>query len=84
MINVAGDMWFPYSYRILVSAAVEFAMCTVAGKNLKTVSRKNDLGTLYEPKEPNERIQLYIWGRIKHLNESEKFVVVAVERFSRW
>ena len=59
-------------------------MCTAAGKNFKTRLRKNDLGTVYDPKEPNECIQLDFRGPIKYLNESEKHVLVEIDRFSRW
>ena len=45
---------------------------------------KNQLGTVPEPKEPNESVQLDFWGPIKYLNESRKYALVAVDRFSRW
>ena len=44
---------------------------------------ENGLGTVYEPKEPNECNQPDFWGPIKYLNESEKHILVAVDRFSR-
>ena len=34
--------------------------------------------------EPNESVQLDFWGPINYLNESQKYVLVAVDRFSRW
>ena len=37
-----------------------------------------------EPKEPNESVQLDFWGPINYLNQSPKYVLVAVDRFSRW
>ena len=58
--------------------------CTAADKNLKTIIKKNQLGTVPEPKEPNELVQLDFWGPINYLNESRKHVLVAVDRFSRW
>ena len=45
---------------------------------------KGDIGKIYEPREPNESLQLDFWGPVKYLNESGKYVLVAVERFSRW
>ena len=51
---------------------------------LKNDFKKNKLGTIPEPKEPNESVQLDFWGPINYLNESRKYVLVAVDRFSRW
>ena len=45
---------------------------------------KNDIGKIPEPKEPNESVQLDFWGPINYLKESKKYVLVAVDRFSRW
>ena len=64
--------------------AKECPECTAAGQNLKTILRKNQLGNVPEPKEPNESVQLDFWGPINYLNESRKYVLVAVDRFSRW
>ena len=57
--------------------------CTAAGKSLKPTFAKGDIGKIYEPKEPNECLQLDFWGPIEYLNESDKHVLVAVDRFSR-
>ena len=84
LFDAAGVIWFPYIHRSLASAAEECAMCTVAGKNLKTICRNNDLGTNYEPRDPSECIQVGFWGPIKYLSKSDKYVLVAVDRFSRW
>ena len=45
---------------------------------------KDDIGKIPEPKEPNESVQLDFWGPINYLKESKKYVLVAVDRFSRW
>ena len=55
-----------------------------AGKNLKTLLPKGDVGKVPEPREPNECIQLDFWGPISYLNESKKYILVATDRFSRW
>ena len=84
MFDAAKDVWYPYIYRSIASMAEDYPECTAAGKNLKTILRKNQLGNIPEPKEPNESVQLHFWGRINYLNESRKYVLVAVDRFSRW
>ena len=84
MFDAAKDVWYPYFYRSKASIAKGFPGCTAAGKNLKTITKKNQLGTVPEPKEPNESVQLEFWGPINNLNESRKNVIVAVDRFSHW
>ena len=84
MFDAAKDVWYPYIYRSIASIAEGCPECTAAGKNLKTIIKKNQLGTVPEPKEPNESVQLDFWGPINYLKESRKYVLVAVDRFSRW
>ena len=55
-----------------------------AGKNLKLMCFKGNQGKIPEPKEPIEAGQLDFWGPIKYLQESKKYVIVAVDRFSTW
>ena len=81
MFDTARDIWFPCSHWSLASTAEE---CTASGKILKPLCRRNDLGTVFEPKEPNEFIQLDFWGPVKNLKESDKYVLVLVDLFSRW
>ena len=52
--------------------AENFRECPAAGKNFKTMCSKRDLGTIPEPKEPNESLQLDFWGPINYLKESKK------------
>ena len=84
MFDAAKDVWYPYSYRSIASIAENCPECTAAGKNLKTILSENQLGNIPEPKEPNESVQLCFWGPINYLNESRKYVLVAVDRFSHW
>ena len=84
MFDAAKDVWYPYLYCSVAYIAEGCPECTAAGKNLKTILKKNQLGTVPEPKEPNESVQLHFWGHINYLNESRKYVLVAVDRFSRW
>ena len=84
MFDAAKVVWYPYIYRSIASIAEDCPECTTAGKNLKTILSKNQLGNLPEPKEPNESVQLDFWGPINYLNESQKYVLVEVDRFSRW
>ena len=84
MYEAARDVWYPYMYRSLAAKATYCQQCTEAGKNLKSLLPKRDMGKVPEPREPNECIQLDFWGPINYLNESKKYVLVATDRFSRW
>ena len=71
-------------FRSLATIAGNCQKCTSAGKNLKNMCSKGDVGKIPEPKEPNESVQLDFWRPINYLKESKKNVLVAVDRFSRW
>ena len=68
----AKDVWFPYNHRNIAAMVKKCRECTAAGKNLKTMCSKGDLGTIPEPKEPNESLQLDFRGPINYLKESKK------------
>ena len=84
MYDAAKDIWYPYMFRSLAIIAGNCPECTLAGKNLKNMCSKGDIGKIPDPKEPNESVQLDFWGPINYLKESKKYVLVAVDRFSRW
>ena len=84
MFEAAKDIWYPYMFRSSATIAGNCQECTLAGKNLKNMCSKGDVGKISEPKELNECVQLDFWGPINYLNESKKYVLVAVDRFSRW
>ena len=81
MYDAAKDIWYPYMFRNLATIAGNCQECTLAGKNLKNMCSKNDIGKIPEQKEPNESVQLDFWGPINYLKESKKYVLVAVDRF---
>ena len=58
--------------------------CTESGKNLKNSIKRYDMGKVAQANDPNEAVQLDFWGQINYLNESKKYFIVAVDRFSRW
>ena len=80
IFDAAKDVWYPYIYRSIASIADDCPECTAAGKNLKPILNKNQLGNIPEPKQPNESVQLDFWGPNNYLNDSQ---LVAVDRFSR-
>ena len=83
MLAAAKDIWYPYIHRKNANMAENCQDCILAGKNLKPMCSKGNLGRIPEPKEPNEANQLDFWGPINYLPESKKYVIVAADRFSR-
>ena len=82
MYDAAKVIWYPYMFRNLATIAGNCQECTLAGKNLKNMCSKNDIGKIPELREPNESVQLDFWGPIYYLKESKRYVLVAVDRFS--
>ena len=64
-------------------AAANCETCVVNGKNLKTKLTAKDIGQLKTLTEPNEEIQIDFYGPFKY-NGTKKFLIVAVDRFSKW
>ena len=58
-----------------------YAKCLASGNNFKSKIQKSKVGKTNKPKEANKFIQLGCWRPINYLNESKKYVLVAVERF---
>ena len=83
IFKAAKDIWFPYIHRNIAAMAENCRESAVAGKNLKTMRSKRDLGTIPEPKEPSQSLQIDFWGPIHYLKESKKDVILAVDQFSR-
>ena len=57
MFDAARDV-FPYLNRSLLATANGCKECTDAGKSLKPICAKGEIGKVYEPREPNECLQL--------------------------
>ena len=69
LYDAAKDIWYPYMFRSLATIAGNCQECTLAGKNLKNMCSKRDIGKIPEPKEPNELVQLDFWGPINCLKD---------------
>ena len=82
MFAAAKDIWY-YIQRIIANMALNCQECILAGSNLKPICSEGNLGKIPEPKEQNEAIQLDFLAPINYLQESKKYVIVAVDRFSR-
>ena len=81
MFAVAKDIWCPYIHQNIANMSENCQECILAGKNLKPMCPKGNLGKIPEPKGPIEAVQLKFWGPINYLQESQKYIMVAVDRF---
>ena len=62
MFAAAKDVWIPLMHRNIAATAKYCKRCLEAGKNLKP-DMPNDMGETYDPKEPNDLLQLDFWGQ---------------------
>ena len=58
MFAAARNICYAYIQRNFANRAANCQECILAGKNLKPMCSKGNLGKIPEPKEPNEAIQL--------------------------
>ena len=84
MLEAAKHVWYPYLHRDIVATAQNCKNCRDKGKNLKTISGKKHYTTLDAVVEPNEEIQLDFTGPLPDENDKEVYILVGVDRFSRF
>ena len=83
MFAAAKNIWYPCIHRNIASTAKICQECILAGKNLKPMCSKGNLGKIPEPKELNEAVQLDFLEPINYPQELKNYVIVAIDRFSR-
>ena len=76
MFAAAKDVWIPLMHRNLAAIAKYCKSCLKAGKNLKPDVLKVDIGITYNPKKPNDIVQLGVWGPVNYVQGRDKYVLV--------
>ena len=84
MIRLANLIWFPHIHRTVKLRTENCKQCTDQGKNLKPLIPKSDLGKLPKLDEPNQEVQLDFAGPIPNESNKDTYILVAVDRFSRF
>ena len=84
MIRLANLIWFPHFHRTIKLRAENCKQGTDQGKNFKTLIPKSDLGKLPKLDEPNQEVQLDFAGPIPNESNKDTYILVAVDRFSRF
>ena len=75
MLEAARNIWYPYLHRDIVGKK---------GKNLKVISGHSHFTSLDAVVEPNEEIQLDFAGPLPDENDKDVYILVGVDRFSRF
>ena len=84
MLEAAKHVWYPYLHRDIVATAQNCKNCREKSKNFKLISGKQHYTTLDAVVEPNEEIQLGFAGPLPDENDKEVYILVGVDRFSRF
>ena len=84
MLEEAKNVWYPYLHRDIVAAAQNCKECRQKGKNLKVSSGKQHFMALDAVVEPNGEIHLDFSGPLPDENNKEDYILVGVDRFSRF
>ena len=84
MEQLSEAFWWPGKNRVIHEKAESCPSCRAAGKNIITQipsTEKNNLEILIEP---NQEIQLDFAGPIKSKTHGNIYILVAIDRFSKW
>ena len=84
MLEAAQNIWYPYLHRDIVATAQNCKQCRQKGKNLNVISGKTDFTSLDAVVERNEEIQLDFTGPLPDKNDTDVYILVGVDRFSRF
>ena len=71
-------------HRAIINKAEACQECTKYGKNVKTLKAKSDWENIPEPTEPNEELQIDFAGPFCSKKHSKYYILVAVDRYSRF
>ena len=84
MDQVAAAFWWPGIYQEIREKAENCPSCRASGKNLVTQLPSTEKNNLKILSEPNKKTQLNFAGPIKSKTLGNVYILVAVDRFSKW
>ena len=84
MMAASEYLWWPYMNRQIIDTCEKCRECTLFGKNLKPASTFNTAQPLPVLSEPNQELQLDFAGPILDDKGSKIFLLVAIDRFSKF
>ena len=84
MDQSATAFWWPGIYQQIREKAENCPSCRASGKNLVTQLPSTEKNKLEISSEPNQEIQLDSAGPIKSKTRGDVYILVAVDRLSKW
>ena len=84
MEKLAEAFWWPGMNRKIHEKVESCPSCRAAGKNLITQIPSTEKNNLDIVTEPNQEIQLDFAGPIKSRTRGDVYILVAIDRFSKW
>ena len=84
MEQIAQAFWWPGMNREIQEKAESCPSCRAAGKNITTQIPSTEKNNLEILTEPNQEIQLDFAGPIKSKTRGDIYILVAIDRFSKW
>ena len=84
MDQSSAAFWWPGLYREIKEKVENCPSCRSSGKNLTTQLPSTEKNYLEILSEPNQEIQIDFAGRIKSKTRGDVYILVALDRFSKW
>ena len=84
MVDGAQYLWWPKMHREIIDLCQSCRSCSAYGKNLKTSKTFNSAEHLPELSEVNEELQIVLAGPIFDSKGKKLFIIVAIDRFSKY
>ena len=84
MLGAAQYLWWPHMIKDIVNLAEECRSCTRYGKNVKYLISKNSSKPLPLLTQPGQEVQLDYAGPIENQKGKKIYLLVAIDRFSKF
>ena len=84
MLGAAQYLWWPHMNKDIVNLAEECRSCTRYGKNVKYLISKNTSKPLPLLTQPGQEVQLDYAGPIENQKGKKIYLLVAIDRFSKF
>ena len=83
-MDASDYIWWPFLNRQIVNVCEKCPECTLFGKNIKTSATYNSAKPLSTLSAPNQKLQLDFAGPLKDDKKGKIYILVAIDRFSKF
>ena len=80
MIQAVADIWWPQIHRDVVILAKSCTQCQNAGKNIKTIQKQAEYGTIPAAENHNDEIAINFAGPFKVAPVNKKYMLVSIDQ----